>query len=127
MITAETTDRLHLGYRLDAGVAVVTLTGEIDVATCELLRAGLLRVVTDENDRGLVVNLAGVNFMDSTGLGVLVGVWHRLGARRGTLALAAPSRQIRRVLTGTGLTKVLAVYDHEADAAQACRQVARDV
>ena len=124
MSTAEAPGRLHLGYRLDAGVAVVTVTGEVDVATCNLFRDGLLRVVTDENDRGLVVNLAGVNFMDSTGLGVLVGVWHRLGARRGSLALAAPSRQLQRILATTGLTKVLAVYDLEADAVQACRQPA---
>jgi anti-sigma B factor antagonist len=56
----------------------------------------------------LVVNLASVNFMDSTGLGVLVGVWHRLGARHSSLALAAPSRQIQRILDTTGLTKMLA-------------------
>ena len=124
MNTAEPPEPLHLGYQLAAGVAVVTVTGEVDVATCELLRDGLLRVVTDETDRGLVVNLAGVNFIDSAGLGVLVGVWHRLGARRGSLALAAPSRQIQRILATTGLTKMLAVYDHEADAVQACRQPA---
>ena len=127
MSTAEAPGRLHLGYRLEAGVAVVTVTGEVDVATCNLFRDGLLRVVTDENDHGLVVNLAGVNFMDSTGLGVLVGAWHRLDARRGSLALAAPSRQLRRILATTGLTKVLAVYDLEADAVQACRQPRRIV
>lgn len=120
MSTDEAPPRLHLDYRLDAGVAVVTVTGEADVASCQLLREGLLQIVTDENDRGLVVNLAGVTFMDSTGLGVLVGVWHRLSARRGRLALAAP-RQIRRILVTTGLTKVLSVYDLEADAVQACR------
>jgi anti-sigma B factor antagonist len=124
MSTAEAPERLHLDYRLAAGVAVVTVTGEVDVATCELLRDGLLRVVTDDTDRGLVVNLAGVNFLDSSGLGVLIGAWHRLGARRGSLALAAPSRQIQRILATTGLTKVLAVYDLEADAVQACRQPA---
>jgi anti-sigma B factor antagonist len=122
--TAEAPQRLHLDYRLDAGVAVVTVTGEVDVANCELLREGLLRVAPDENDRGLVVNLAGVNFMDSTGLGVLVGVWHRLGARHSSLALAAPSRQIQRILDTTGLARVLAAYDLEADAVQACRQPA---
>ena len=68
MSTAEAPGRLHLGYRLEAGVAVVTVTGEVDVATCNLFRNGILRVVTDENDHGLVVDLAGVNFMDSTGL-----------------------------------------------------------
>ncbi len=119
MSTAEAPRGLHLGYRLDGGVAVVTVTGEVDVATCELLREGLLRVVTDEHDRDLVVNLAGVTFIDSAGVGVLVGAWRRLGTRRGSLALAAPSPQVRRILATTGLTKVLAVYDLEADAVQA--------
>lgn len=124
MSTVEGSQRLHLGYHLDTGVAVVTVTGEVDVATCDQLRAGLLRVVTDETDRGLVVNLAGVRFIDSTGIGVLAGVWHRFDARPGSLALAAPSRQVRHILDTTGLTKVFAVYDLEAEAVQACRQPA---
>jgi anti-anti-sigma factor len=86
---------LRLHYRLDSGVAVVTVVGEVDVAPCGLLREGLLRVVTDENYRGLVINLAGVNFIDSMGLGVLVGVWRRVTATDSRLALAMPSRQVR--------------------------------
>ena len=124
MSTTEDPARLRLGYRLDAGVALVTVTGEIDVESCGLLRDGLLRVVTDENDRCLVVNLSGVSFMDSTGLGVLVGVWRRLAARRGSLALASPSGQVQRLLRTAGLTKILPVYDHEADALQACQEPA---
>ena len=124
MSTAEAPERLHLGYRLDAGVAVVTVTGEVDVVTCGVLRDGLLRAVTDGNGRGLVVNLADVSFLDSTGLGVLVGVWHRVEASSGRLAVAAPSRQVRSALNTAGLTKALSVYDLEADAVQACRHPA---
>jgi len=124
MSTAEAPGRLHLGYRLDAGVAVVTVTGEVDVVTCGVLRDGLLRAVTDGNGRGLVVNLADVSFLDSTGLGVLVGVWHRVEASSGRLAVAAPSRQVRSALNTAGLTKALSVYDLEADAVQACRHPA---
>jgi len=124
MSTAEAPERLHLGYRLDAGVAVVTVTGEVDVVTCGVLRDGLLRAVTDGNGRGLVVNLAEVSFLDSTGLGVLVGVWHRVEASSGRLAVAAPSRQVRSALNTAGLTKALSVYDLEADAVQACRHPA---
>ena len=121
MSTAEAAGRLHLGYRLDAGVAVVTVTGEVDLVTCGVLRDGLLRAVTDDNGRGLVVNLAEVSFLDSTGLGVLAGVWHRVEASGGRLALAAPSRQVRRALNTAGLARALSVYDLEADAVQACR------
>ena len=124
MSTADVPDWPLLNYRLDAGISVVTVTGEVDVSTSSSLRNGLLRVITDENHRGLVVNLASVTFIDSTGVGVLVGIWHRVRASRGCLALAAPSRQARSVLETTGLAKVLPVYDTEAEAVQACRESA---
>ncbi len=117
-------DGLSLEYRLDGGIAVVTVTGEVDVSTSASLRAGLLRVITDEIDRGLVVNLSSVSFIDSTGVGVLVGIWHRARASQRCLALAAPSRQGRAVLEATGLTKVLPVYDTQAQAVQACQEAA---
>ena len=122
MNTADVPDRLLLDYRLDSGVAVVTVTGEVDVSTSSSLRNSLLGVLADQNRHGLVVNLSGVSFVDSTGVGVLVGIWHRVCATRGCLALAAPSRQARRILETTGLTKVLPVYDTEAAAVQACRE-----
>jgi len=64
MNTANAPEQLLFRYGLDDGVAVVRVTGEVDVATCGLLRHSLLRIVTDEDFRGLVVNLAGVRFMD---------------------------------------------------------------
>ena len=120
--TAGTPERLILEYRLNSSVAVVTVTGEVDVSTCGLLRDGLLRVVTDEDYRGLVVNVAEVDFIDSTGLGVLVGVWHRVSATNFGLALAAPSRRVRDLLDTTGLTKAFSIYDTEDEAVRACRR-----
>ncbi len=122
MSTADPREGLLLQDRLDNGIAVVTVTGDVDVATCAALRDGLLQVVGDENFRGLVVNLAGVSFIDSTGIGVLVGVWRRTKATQGSLALASPSRQAQSVLDATGLTKVLSIYRTEEEAVQACAQ-----
>ena len=124
MNTADAPDSLLLDYRLDSGVTVVTVTGEVDVSTSSSLRNSLLRVITEENHHGLVVNLDSVSFLDSTGIGVLVGIWHRIRAIDGCLALAAPSRQARRVLETTGLTQVLPIHDTEAAAIRACREPA---
>lgn len=126
MSTAAAADRLLLDYRLDNGVAVVTVTGAVDVSTCGLLRDGLLRAVTDDDHRGLVVNLARVTFIDSAGIGVLVGVWHRVHATNSSLALAAPSHQARSILTTTGLATAFSVFDTEAEAVRACRPPAAD-
>ena len=122
MNTAEAPQRLAFEYRLEDGIAVVQVTGEVDAASCGVLRDRLLRIVTDEGFRGLVVNLAGVRFLDSTGAGVLVGAWRAVRATTGRLALAAPAPQARRVLDTAGLTKLLPVYDAEADAVHAARQ-----
>lgn len=99
---------------------MVEVAGEADILTSGLRRERLLRVVTDGPDRDLVVNLARVSFIDSSGTGVLVGVWHRVLATDGTLALAAPSQQARAVLDVTGLDTVVPVFDTVAEAVQAC-------
>ena len=116
--------RLLLDYQLDTTVTVVIVTGEIDVATCSSLRDGLLRALTSESSSGLVVNLAGTTFIDSTGVGVVVGIWRRARSGHKPLALAAPSRQARAILKSTGLTDVLPIYDSQAEAVQACREAA---
>jgi anti-sigma B factor antagonist len=122
MNMAEAPERLALEYRLASGIAVVEVTGEVDVANCGVLRDSLLRVVTDEDFHGLVVNLGGVRFIDSTGIGVLVGVWRAVRATSSGLVLVAPTPQVRLVLDTAGLTKILPVYDAEADAVHAARQ-----
>jgi anti-sigma B factor antagonist len=125
MNTAEPGERLRVRYGADSGVALVRVSGEVDVATCGVLRDGLLRVVGEECHRGVVVNLAGVTFIDSTGIGVLVGVWHRARASDHSMAVAAPSRPVQGILGTTGLTKVFPIFDSETAAVQACGQPAR--
>ncbi len=85
--------RLQLTWRLSGGVHVVDVAGEVDVFTCGVLRDRLLAAVTDSDGHSVVVNLAGISFLDSSGLGILVAIWHRMQARQGILALAAPPRQ----------------------------------
>ena len=113
-------DHLRLQHRVDDGIAVVEADGEIDVYTSGLLRDRLLALV-DEGHCRLVVNLESVNFIDSTALGVLVGVCHRLLPGDGVLALAAPTSKVRAVFDIAGLAKLLSIYESTAEAVQACR------
>jgi anti-sigma B factor antagonist len=112
-------DRLSVRLSLEAGVSVVSVSGEVDVFTSEVLREHLLRVITDEAFGGLVVDLNGVRFIDSTGIGVLVGVWHRVQATDRRMALARPSRPVRTVLHTAHLEKILAAQDSLAAAVAA--------
>jgi anti-sigma B factor antagonist len=97
--------------------AVLAVRGEIDVATAPQLREQLLELVS-AGHKQIVVDLAGVDFLDSTGLGVLVGGLKRVRSNDGELALACPQPRVLRVFEITGLTQVFPIHD-DLDAATA--------
>jgi anti-sigma B factor antagonist len=91
-------------------VAVLAVSGEVDVATVPRLREQLHGLVASGTPR-IVVNLDAVDFLDSTGLGVLVGALKRVRNNGGELALVCTTPRIRKVFEVTGLTKVFSLYD----------------
>jgi anti-sigma B factor antagonist len=98
------------------GVPVVRALGEIDVSTAPRLHSELLAVRIDAPK--VVVDLAEVSFLDSTGLGVLVEEMKRRRSvtSDATLDLVVTRPQIRKVLEVTGLVEVFAVHDSLDDA-----------
>ena len=88
--------------------AVVDVQGEIDVYTAPKLREKLIELVS-EGQYNVVVNLEGVDFLDSTGLGVLVGALKRVKAHEGSLSLVCTQDKILKIFKITGLTKVFPI------------------
>jgi anti-anti-sigma factor len=91
------------------GAVVLHLQGELDLYNAQELRQALAEAVEQEPER-LVVDLAAVEFIDSTALGVLVEGRAKLPNRRAFL-LAAPAAETRRALEVSGLNRHLRVHD----------------
>ena len=91
-------------------IPVLELSGDVDEFTCSKLRAAL-RDLLSEGESRVVVNLAGVNYMDSAGLGTLVGGLRRIMEADGGLVLSGPNPQVERVLSLTGLDTILKLFD----------------
>jgi anti-sigma B factor antagonist len=87
---------------------VVRAEGEIDLHTAPRLR-DVLRAALAGRPTRLIVDMAEVNYIDSTGLGVLIGAFKRSGDAGSELVLQGPVPRVLRVLELTGLHKVLAV------------------
>ena len=111
---------LKLGHYSKDGIEVVTVEGEIDIYSAPRLRELLIDLAAKGNYR-LVVNLDKVGFLDSTGLGVLVGGLKRVRAHDGSLDLVCTQEQILRIFRITGLTKVFGIYQ-SVDQAIAARK-----
>jgi anti-sigma B factor antagonist len=108
---------LSLSTRTVAGHKVLEVGGEIDVYTAPQLREQLISLV-ESGDRQVVVDLGRVEFLDSTGLGVLVGALKRLRGVDGELALVCAQERLLKIFRITGLDRVFTLYD-SVDAATA--------
>ncbi len=88
---------------------ILTLRGEIDVYTAPRLREGILDLV-EQGATGIVVDMEGVEFLDSTGLGVLVEGLKRAQAKDATISLVVTHDKILKVFDITGLSKVFSIH-----------------
>lgn len=108
-----------MDLRLDVierdGWSVLQIGGEIDVATAPRLRERLLGMVNEQRHR-IVVDLEGVDFIDSTGLGVLIGARKRVGLQDGDLRLVCTDARIVKVFEITGLDRVFDIRPSVTDA-----------
>ena len=94
--------------------ALVLLSGELDASTAGQLYEQLAELTRD----GVVhvdLDLSGLEFMDSTGLSVVVAEHKRTNASGGELMILSPQSQVRRLLEITGLTGILQIRPDEQD------------
>ncbi|MGH9301732.1 MAG: STAS domain-containing protein [Acidimicrobiales bacterium] len=94
---------------------VLAVTGEIDVFTAPQLRQQLIDLA-NAGHTTVIMDMEKVEFLDSTGLGVLVGGLKRLRGVDGDLILVSTQPRVVKVLEITGLTRVFKVYDRMAEA-----------
>ncbi len=95
---------------------ILAIEGEVDVYTSPQLKADIVQIA-ERGVKHLILNLSKVEYLDSTGLGVLIGGLKRLREGEGNLALVGPGMRIMRIFEITGLDKIFDIYSTEAEAA----------
>jgi len=114
---------MHLGELVDLtlttrevdGHTLVAVGGEIDVYTAPKLRDKISELVAAGN-HSLIIDMEKVDFLDSTGLGVLVGGLKKVRAQDGTMSLICNQDRLLKIFRITGLAKVFTIYTSEQDA-----------
>lgn len=104
------------------GVTVLAATGELDLGSAPRVRELAIRHLL-QGDRSLVIDLSGVDFIDSTGLGTLVAVLKRARSLGAALHLVVPSARSRHIFELTGLTTAFPIHDELDDAVKAAAGV----
>lgn len=111
---------LQLQVRHARNVLIVRLAGELDHHSAAQVRSS----IESEFEKGiyyhLVLNLADLDFMDSSGLGVILGRYKKVTELGGRMTLCSIQPSIYRLMEMSGLFRILSIYDDEKSAISAC-------
>jgi anti-sigma B factor antagonist len=108
---------MDLSFRDDSGITIIKVVGELD-ETCSSGFTQLFDRLIDEGRRTFVINLEGVNFIDSSGLATLVRCFKQVRNAAGNICLAALQPPVHRVLE---LTRLDRAFEIRPDIPQAVR------
>jgi len=114
------TMRIETSLRNRDGVPILDVTGEIDIYTTPQFKEAVSAAI-DENKPSIVINMANVTYMDSSGFGTLLSATKRLRPVDGALYLANCNDSIQRMLQITRLNTIFGVYPSEDAALNAAK------
>lgn len=106
--------------QLDGGIEVITVQGELDMNTAPQLEQQLEEVLSD-NEASIMLDLSQCEFIDSTGIALIVRSWQQLdrnagGEGKGRLVLCSHNHQVRRLLKITGVESSISMHERRNDA-----------
>ncbi len=102
---------------LDNSVIILDITGEVTLGqSAGQLSQELAKLLGEEGVEGVILNLENINYMDSTGLGEVVGYLARFEDSGKRLKLVRPNETIRKLMRLTRLDEIIRIYDSEEKA-----------
>ncbi|MGQ9532860.1 MAG: STAS domain-containing protein [Desulfotomaculales bacterium] len=96
--------------------AVVRVGGELDLREADAFRRALEGLLADGRVKHLVLNLEGLAYIDSSGLGVILGRYRALHRRGGRISLVGLRPQVRRIMELSGILRIMPEFGDEATA-----------
>ncbi|MBU7007708.1 STAS domain-containing protein [Phosphitispora fastidiosa] len=98
---------------------ILRVSGELDMLVADDFRRKTDALMENHCSRNLVLNLAGVNFIDSSGLGAILGRYKNITMGGGKVALVGAPPQVRRILELSGILRITSEFETENDALEA--------
>ncbi|RXT13837.1 anti-sigma F factor antagonist [Ammoniphilus sp. CFH 90114] len=109
---------LHVDLEVLSNVLIVRLSGELDHHTAENLKQQMEEKILKGNVQNIVLSLEHLHFMDSSGLGVILGRYKQITSRGGEMVVCSINPLIYRLFELSGLFKIIKIRENEGEALQ---------
>ena len=110
---------MKTNVRTVGNVAVVDLQGKVTIGSGDEVLRDTVQRLLDEGKRKILINLQGVSYMDSAGIGELVACYKRAAEKEGAMRLLKPSGKVFDLLQLTRLTEIFRIHEDEKEAVAA--------
>ncbi|PZE22002.1 anti-sigma F factor antagonist [Paenibacillus xerothermodurans] len=114
---------LHIEIAQERNVLVVRLKGELDHHTADAVRVRMEDALESSDVSHIILSLKELSFMDSSGLGVILGRYKQVTARGGKMVVCDVNPAVHRLLELSGLFKILSIQDSESQALSSLEEV----
>ena len=107
---------MNLDYEIVGNTLIVKLKGELDHHVAEKIRADLDDSIVKNRCRNLIFNLSDMRFMDSSGIGVIIGRYKKISQFGGKVAVVQVSEKVDKIFNLAGLYRIINKYKTQNDA-----------
>jgi stage II sporulation protein AA (anti-sigma F factor antagonist) len=101
---------LYLDFETSGDKLILVLSGELDHHSAEEVRNKIDDIINRVGTNKVIMDFANVTFMDSSGIGVIIGRYKKLTMKNGTLCITRVKGSVERVFELSGLFKIIKVY-----------------
>jgi len=99
-----------LNFSLRSRTLIVTVTGDVDQHNAGSIRDGIDLKISHENVKRLIFDFSNLDFMDSSGIGIIIGRYKLMNALGGTVAIVAVKPTLQKLLDLSGIKKIVPVF-----------------
>lgn len=105
---------IGIGVQTQGELMFVSLTGELDQSTTDQVKLRLMTAMAVHDAKHIVFNLKGLSFMDSSGIGLILGRYNQIKALGGKVFVIGMNPTVTKVFHMAGLNQIITVIDDEA-------------
>ncbi|MDP2871334.1 MAG: anti-sigma factor antagonist [Bacillota bacterium] len=102
---------LQIQHEVLDNTLLVSVAGELDLETAPRLRTLVDSELAQSGARNLLLDLAGVSFLDSSGLGAILGRYRTVAAAGGRMGIAGARTGVKRILRLSGVAQIVSLFN----------------
>lgn len=106
---------METDLKLVRNTLVVKISGELDLLVTDNLRQKIDDEILSRGVKNLILNLEKVSFIDSSGLGLIIGRYKKMKAEKGKMYIVGAKPSVEKILLFSGINKLIPLYRREQD------------